>query len=205
LVVAPEKRPSTAAESIRSTHPSPAARAGALRDRARLGRLRHRLHRAQVLRQLARSHHALGLLVEELHVLLVDVGRLDGHRAVHEDGEGLEGLAIERAGQEEEQELRPADREDRHENPAAALDGSLHGLPRLDGGLVEGPVVAVAIGRFQEDEVCLLEGRRIAVQRRAPRADVAGEDDHLLPALLLDGDLEGSPTRARAPPRRRGR
>ena len=52
------------------------------------------------------------------------------------------------------------------------------------------PMIAVPVGRFEEDEVRLLERRRIAEDRRPLEADIPGEDDHALATVLANGHLD---------------
>src|SRR5262249_35390358 len=145
---------------------------------------------AEVLGELAGLHHAQGFVVEELEVLLVDLGGLDAHRAVDEDWERTQLLALEGAGEEEEQELGAADGEGRDEDASASGRGLAGGGAGLDGGALEGLVVAVAVGGFHEDQVGVLEGRWVLVEGCAARADVAGEDDDFGGAVFADRDLE---------------
>jgi hypothetical protein len=114
--------------------------------------------------------HGQGFRVEQLDMLLVDLRRLDGHRAVHVDGKPRQGLALEGAGQEVQQQLSTADGEHGDQDLAPGLDRLADNFPGLDGRLVQGAVIAVAVGGFHEHEVRVFERHGVAVQRCAAGA-----------------------------------
>src|SRR5262249_56906317 len=73
---------------------------------------------------------------------------------------------------------------------SSRLDCFLDDLPSFDRRFLKGSMISVAVSRFHEDEVGLLEGDVVPVQRGAARAKVSREDHDFLLALILDRQLE---------------
>jgi hypothetical protein len=66
----------------------------------------------------------------------------------------------------------------------------LDDLSRLDGRLLQRPMVAVAVGRLHDHDVRVRERHRISKKRGAAGTEVAGEDHRPRAAVLLDGQLD---------------
>ena len=87
-------------------------------------------------------------------------------------------LVLDEPAEVEHQLLGPLDGEDRDDDVArrrAAVSRIDPGQQVVDPARVL--VVPVAVGRFHDDVIGLLEERRVADDGPVPLADVAGEDD----------------------------
>ena len=164
--------------------------AGLACEGPRIGGLLTHCGRAEIGRQFAGPPHGLRLVVEQLGMRLVDLGGADGHRAVEKNRERLQRPALEGAGEQVQQELRPADANDGHEDPPALCDSRLHRFPRGQRRFGQRRMFPVAVGRFHEHEVGVLEGHGIAMQWCAAWPDVTGEHDDLPGPVFFNGDLE---------------
>ncbi len=124
----------------------------------------------------------LGILVELRRRLAVDLGGADRHRAVEEDGVGIDAAGERQLREVEEEILRPAEREGRndHEPPRAKVRRMISA--RCGPGFSSG-WIAVAVGRL-EDQGVGGRGRRLGVaqDRRVVAPDVAREEPALASA-----------------------
>lgn len=100
----------------------------------------------------------------------------DGHGAVEVDGEDGDALAAGEDAELVDQLLGATDGEGGDEDLFPVPDGVFDDGLELGEGLVEGSVVAVAVGRFEHDQVGVVEGRGVAHEGHAGRPDVARED-----------------------------
>ena len=153
---------------------------------------RRRLHRVQVGLQGILAEILDHLVVEKLLVTAVDARGLDGHRAVEKDGEGLHLARAEHLAQQEREQLRAADGEGRHEHLAVVLHGILHDGLKLLYRVKKRLVITIAVGGFEEDQISAAERLVVLENGRAARAEVAGEHDALLPAILIDDQLDAA-------------
>src|SRR5262249_4531258 len=112
------------------------------------------------------------------------------HRAVDVDREPRQRLLLEGPGQQIQEQLGPADREDRHEDLGPGVDSLADDLTRFQRRLVQRPVVAVAVRRFHDHDVRVLEGHGIGQQRSPTGPEVAGEDHGSPAAVLLPGEVD---------------
>src|SRR6516162_5608784 len=123
-------------------------------------------------------------------MLGINLGSLDCHRTVDVNWKRGQSAALKGAGQEIQEQLRSTHGKNGNKNLADCLAGPLHDLTRLNRSFLERPMISIAVGRFHEDDVRMLEGNRIAVQRRSARAEVTGENYHLLVAVFLNGHFD---------------
>ena len=172
-------------------------RAGAF-DAVETARLRCSATRTrgfQVRRQFTGFLQGQRFCVKKLDVPAINLRGLDRHRAVDVNGKWLERLALERAGQQIQKQLRSPNCKCRDENFPLCLDGFGNDFSSLNGSLHQRFVIAVAIGRFHEDHVSVLERHGIFMKRRAARANIAGKDDDLFPAIFFDRHLNTGRTK----------
>ena len=117
-------------------------------------------------------------------MLAVDVGQARGQRAVHEHGDRPDLVHREELLEAVDHPLGPPQAERRDHHLALQPDG-----PRDDRvELLDQPVVrvelAIAVGALRDEDVDVLDRRRVGQEMRVPPAQVAGEDESTLPAIL---------------------
>ena len=124
-------------------------------------------------------------------MLGIDFRGFNRHGAIHEYREGGRLAIAEHPAQQAGNQLRAAHGERRHENLAAGRDGVIHDGHKLFDGFIEGPVVAGAVGGFDENHVGFMEWLVVAQNGRAARAEVAGKHNFLFAAVFGHGELDG--------------
>ena len=117
---------------------------------------------------------------------VVDRGDPGRHRAVEENAPAAQVPFVPLAREQVQQLLAATDGEGRDQHIAAARPGLFQHLADFDGGLVAPPVQAVAVGRLHQHEIGARHRRRVAQDRRAFHAEVAGKHQHAL-ATVADG------------------
>jgi hypothetical protein len=131
-----------------------------------------------------------GLGVIEVGMGLVEAGGLDGHGAVEIDRKGADGAGVKEAREGVEDELGAADGEGWDEEFAVTLSGGGDDFIELGESLDEGPVVVIAVGGLEKDEVALGWPDVIVKDGCAYGAEVAGEDDGAGLVTILDVELD---------------
>ena len=151
------------------------AGAGGIVERNRLLGRDGKVDHLEPRQHFAGAPQRIGLDIVELGMGVVDLRGFDGHRAVDVDGERRHVAVPEKAREEIDELLRPADGEGGYQDLATAFHGGLHDAAKLVDRFIQGTVVAVAVGGFEEDHVGLHKALGIAQHGRALGADVAGE------------------------------
>lgn len=131
-----------------------------------------------------------GLGVVEVGMGFVEAGGLDGHGAVEIDRKGADGAGVEEACKGVEDELGAADGEGWDEEFAVTLSGGGDDFIELGERLDEGPVVVIAVGGLEKDEVALGRSDVIVKDGCAYGAEVAGEDDGAGLVAILDLEMD---------------
>src|SRR5215831_11995180 len=119
-------------------------------------------------------------------MLLVDFGGFDGHRAVQKYRKWSAFLKTEHPSEQSYQKLSAAYGECRHQDFAAALHGFLHDPDKFIHRFHKRPMIAVAIGGLQENQIRMLERLVISKYRDPSRPEIAGKNHRLLAAIFLD-------------------
>ncbi len=124
-------------------------------------------------------------------VLEVEVSGAEGHGAVNVDGDFGDALQLLELVEIKHKGLRAADGEGGNDDGAAALGDAIDDVGEKVEGIAAG-MLAVAVGGFAEEQIDLLgDGRSGVVQDGLiVAADVAGEDDDGLLAIIGDGEFE---------------
>ncbi len=110
-------------------------------------------------------------------MIRIDVRRADGHRAVEKHAPRAEPVLFVVPGHPVQQQLAAAHREcgDQDIPPRVTrLGGDVEHLLRR---LFPGPVISIAVGRFHQHEIGVVNIGRVAHDRRALVAEVAAEDE----------------------------
>ena len=157
--------------------------------------------RAEVERVLV--HQAAGLRRVGLGMVAVDLGQAHGQRAVDVDRDRPDLVQREELLEAVDHPLGPAQAEGRDDD--LALQPDRPGDDRVQ--LLDQPVVrielAVAVGALGDQDVDVLDRRRIGQEVRVAAAQVAGEDEPARPAVFAISRAGRSPSPGCA--RRRGR
>ncbi len=135
----------------------------------------------------------LGVVV--VRVMAVDVARLRGHRRVEVKREQRDPPGVDQAMELPDDILGPPDREGRHEQNTVVLGDQIDGIGEQLVRLGLRFVLATAIRRLDQDVVGIGHDRRVAQDRRAGLAEVAGEDEPELRATLPICDAQSDDRR----------
>ena len=100
----------------------------------------------QLLAQLSRLMHGQCLIIKQLGVLAIKLRGFNGHRAVDVNWERGKSAPLKCAGQEIQKQLSSTHGKNRDEDFGVRFNGLLDDLAGLDSGLLEGPMIPVAIG-----------------------------------------------------------
>ncbi len=113
--------------------------------------------------------------IQVVGVVQVHLGHVDGHRAVHVNGQGGNAAVVFELPDPPQQLLRPAHRERGNEERATVL-GRVPDDPRKLGVRL-GRVIAIAVGTLENHDVGGAHRFRIAQHRSVPPAKIAREHD----------------------------
>ena len=163
---------------------------GKVIDPPRFFRRGRHSHRRQVLRERLRLQERQRLIIKQLLMTGIDVGRLDRHRTVEKHRERRHLAFAKRPCQQRGQQLRPAHGKRRHQHLAFPRDRLLQDLDEFVDRLAEGSVIVVAIRGLEKDQVCLGKRLGVAQDQGAFRPQVARERDGTLRAVLFDEQLQ---------------
>ncbi len=184
--------------------PTGVAHASAGHDKARAGLVIDfhgilggdgKFHGLEVVAQRLLADEPLHAVIEQLAVAGVDIGGLDRHGAVEEDGEGADFFVAEHPAQQAGQQLSAADREGGDEDFTAFLDGVFDDRDEFLNGFGEGAMVVVAVSGFEEDQVGVAKGLEIAEDGDSFRAEIAREHNAFLVTALLSDQLDAGRTK----------
>src|SRR4051794_2510251 len=119
----------------------------------------------------------------------INLRGLDRHRAVEEDWERLDLARPEHLSEQQCDELSATDGERWHQYFAAAVNRFNDDPLELGNGFRERTMIAAAVGRFEKQEVRLLERFEFTKYRRASRSEVTGKHDTLCFSIFFDEQL----------------
>ena len=128
------------------------------------------LEAGEIITKRTFADEFLHLIVEDLAVFGIDLCCFDRHRAIEKNGEGMSHFPAEHPAEKADEKLRSAHSKRGHENFSAITHRVLYDLNEFGDGLIEGPMVAVAVGGFEKDEIGVLEGFEVAEDGDADRA-----------------------------------
>ena len=153
----------------------------------------------EIERMVAAHDEFAHLVVVGLRVVLEDLGRLHGHRAVHVDVHVLQlalvfAVAVIDAVEFEDEFLRPADREARDDHVAAALRRLHDDVQQFLDARGVLLVQAVAVRRFHDDVIGFVDGHGILQDGPVRHAQVAGEHEFLALLPFLDPQFDDGGT-----------
>ena len=133
----------------------------------------------------------VGLGIEQFGVVERDMRRRCGHRRIDIDLERREALALNQVGENADDFLRAADGKSRDDQVAVGGAGALDGVDDFVLGLGHGAVRAVAVGRFDEQQVGLGDDFfGVAQHRSIVHSEVARKDQFARAASVDDVDFE---------------
>jgi hypothetical protein len=112
------------------------------------------------------------LLVEDLRVTEVDLTGAAGHRRVEVERQARDAALAHQLVEDPDQLLGATDGEGGHQQDAAVAADFIDGRGQLFDGLLVRRVLAVAVGRLDEDEVGVADGGRVTQDRRVAAAEV---------------------------------
>ena len=142
------------------------------------------VRQAERIRRAAPDVPCLG--VEQFVVAVVHLQHPVRHRAVEEHPPARHLPFVPEAREPVQQLLRTPDRERRDQHVAAVVPCPFEDAAEFGNRFRAIPVVAVAVGRFHQDEIGIAHGFRIAQDRSFLRTEVAGEHQLLPVGPQLD-------------------
>src|SRR5215831_20938856 len=116
----------------------------------------------------------------------IDFGCLSSHRTIQEDGERPDVLLAEQPGQQHDEKLGPSNCKSRYQDFAAFSRRPTDGFSEFLDGFPEGAMIAVAVCGLEEHRVSFMNRAEILREGHIGLPEIAGEDDCLPAAFLLN-------------------